>query len=175
MLPRLSPRALDRLGLLARLGLAAVWLASGALKVLDPAQTRVAVQAYEMLPAGLVEPVARTLPLLELALGTLLVVGAFSRCAAIVSVALLVVLMTGVTQAWVRGLSIDCGCFGGGGVVAEGSTRYPQELARDAGLLVLALWLLARPRTVGSLDCWCRDGADTASVERGSSAGQAAG
>lgn len=141
---------------MARLGLAAVFLVSGALKVLDPAQTRIAVRAYELLPSGLVGPVATGLPLVELALGTLLLVGAFTRWVALASAVLLLVLMTAVAQAWARGLSIDCGCFGGGGTVAKGSTHYPQELARDAATVLLALWLLVRPRTTLSLDEWLR-------------------
>jgi len=165
----------DVLSLVARLGLAAVWSVSGTMKALDPARTQVAVRAYAMLPADLIGPVARTLPLLELVLGTLLLLGAFTRWAALASVALLAVLMTGVAQAWVRGLSIDCGCFGGGGVVAAGSTRYPQELARDASLLALALWLLVWPASLGSVDQWFRAGAGTASASRGNQAGQSAG
>jgi uncharacterized membrane protein YphA (DoxX/SURF4 family) len=137
-----------------RLGLAAVFLVSGALKVIDPAQTKIAVRAYELLPPGLIGLVATTLPLLELVLGTLLLAGAFTRWAALASALLLVVLMTAVAQAWARGLSIDCGCFGGGGQVAKGDTHYPQELARDLGTLLLALWLLVRPRTALSVDGW---------------------
>ncbi len=156
-MPRLSHSVIDGLGTVARLGLGAVFLVSGALKVVDPAQTRVAVQAYELLPPGLVGPVAMALPLVELALGTLLVVGAFTWWAGLASALLLVVLMAGVGQAWARGLSIDCGCFGGGGPVAKGDTRYPQELARDLGMLLLALWLLVRPRTALSLDGWRAD------------------
>ncbi|MGH3799565.1 MAG: DoxX family protein [Pseudonocardiaceae bacterium] len=148
------------MGIVVRLGLAAVFLASGVLKVIDPAQTRVAVGAYQMLPAGLVGPVATVLPLAELALGTLLVAGAFTRWTALASAVLLMVLMTGVAQAWARGLSIDCGCFGGGGPVAEGTTRYPQELARDVGLSVLAWWLVVRPRTALSVDGWLRPDPD---------------
>ena len=125
---------------------------AGSFKVVDPVQTRFAVRAYEVLPPGLVVPVATLLPLAELALGTLLLVGAFIRWAALVSGVLLVVFMIGMAQAWARGLSIDCGCFGGGGWVAEDSTRYPQELARDVGLLALALWLLVRPSTALSAD-----------------------
>ncbi len=153
-MPRLSRSVLDGLGIVARLGLAAIFLVAGALKVVDPAQTQIAVRAYEVLPLGLVGPVATTLPLVELALGTLLVAGAFTRWTALASAVLLVVLMIGVAQAGARGLSIDCGCFGGGGAVDKGSTRYPQELARDFGALLLALWLLVRPRTALSLDGW---------------------
>jgi uncharacterized membrane protein YphA (DoxX/SURF4 family) len=144
-----------------RLGLAAVFLVSGVMKIVDPAQTRVAVTAYELLPQDLIGPVATGLPLLELALGTLLLAGAFTRWVALASGLLLVVLMVGMVQAWARGLSIDCGCFGGGGAVAPGSTRYPQELARDIGFELLALWLLVRPRTALSVDGWLHADPDT--------------
>jgi uncharacterized membrane protein YphA (DoxX/SURF4 family) len=133
-----------------------VFLVSGAIKVTDPAQTRVAVGAYELLAPELIGPVATALPLVELAVGTLLVLGVITRWVAVVSAVLLVALMAAVAQAWARGLSIDCGCFGGGGAVAEGDTHYPQELARDTGILLLALWLLLRPRTALSVDGWLR-------------------
>jgi hypothetical protein len=45
--------------------------------------------------------------------------------------------------------------------VARGSTRYPQELARDFGAWLLALWLVVRPRTALSLDGWLRADQDT--------------
>lgn len=158
---RLSRPVADGVGTVVRLGLATVFLVSGAVKILDPAQTRVAVTAYELLPQDLIGPVATGLPLLELALGTLLVAGAFTRWVALASGLLLVVLMAGMVQAWARGLSIDCGCFGGGGAVAPGSTQYPQELARDIGFELLALWLLVRPRTALSVDGWLRADPDT--------------
>ena len=144
--------ALDLVGTLARLGLAAVWLVSGALKAVDPDQTFVAVRAYDVLPPAGVEVVAAVLPFLELALGLLLLVGVGTRVVAVMSALLLLVFLAGVSQAWARGLSIDCGCFGGGGAVAPGATAYLQEILRDTGFLVLAAWLVVRPRTLLSLD-----------------------
>jgi uncharacterized membrane protein YphA (DoxX/SURF4 family) len=143
---------LDIVGTLARLGLAAVWLISGGLKAADLDQTYVAVRAYDVLPTAAVEVVAVMLPFLELALGLLLLVGVGTRAAAVLSAVLLVVFIAGVSQAWARGLSIDCGCFGGGGAVEPGNTAYVQELLRDTGFLVLAAWLIVRPRTLFSLD-----------------------
>ncbi len=145
-------RLLDVVGTLARLGLAAVWLVSGWLKAADPDQTYVAVRAYDVLPTAGVDVVAALLPWLELALGVLLLAGIGTRAVAILSAALLLVFVAGVAQAWVRGLSIDCGCFGGGGAVEPGRTMYVQELLRDAGFLLMAGWLIARPRTLFALD-----------------------
>lgn len=143
---------LDVVGTLARLGLAAVWLFSGVPKALDPDGTYVAVRAYDVLPPLGVELVAGVLPWLEIALGVLLLLGLGVRAAAAASAALLLVFVAGVTQAWARGLSIDCGCFGGGGQVEPGQTAYVQELVRDAGFLLLAAWLVVRPRTPAALD-----------------------
>ena len=145
-------RLLDVLGTLARLGLAAVWLVSGGIKAADPDQTYVAVRAYDVLPPGGVEIVAALLPWVELALGVLLLVGIGTRVVAVISVAVLLVFVAGVAQAWARGLSIDCGCFGGGGAVAPGETTYVQELLRDAGFLLMAGWLVARSYTLFALE-----------------------
>jgi uncharacterized membrane protein YphA (DoxX/SURF4 family) len=94
------------------------------------------------------------LQFLELALGALLLVGLGTRMVAIVSAVVLVAFIGAVAQSWARGLTIDCGCFGGGGQVAPGETQYPQEIARDIGFLLLAGWLLLRPRSVASLNGW---------------------
>ena len=150
-------RVQDVVGTLARLGLAAVWLLSGVPKALDPDQTYVAVRAYQVLPPPGVELVAAILPWLEIALAVLLLLGLGTRAVAAASAGLLVVFIAGVTQAWARGLSIDCGCFGGGGAVDPGETAYVAELLRDAGFLALAVWLVVRPRTYRSVDRWDRE------------------
>jgi len=142
----------DLIGTVARLGLAAVWLISGGSKVVDPEQTYVSVAAYDVLPAGMVTVVAAALPFVELALGVLLLLGLGTRAAAIASLVLLVAFIAGVGQAWARGLSIDCGCFGQGGTVDPTQTRYPQEIARDVGFALLAVWLIVRPQTLLALD-----------------------
>jgi uncharacterized membrane protein YphA (DoxX/SURF4 family) len=151
---RLPSKALDAVGTLFRLGLAAVWLISGAIKAADPNQTFAAVKAYQILPSGLVSVVAAVLPFLELAFGVLVLVGIGQRLMGILSALLLLVYIAGVAQSWARGLTIDCGCFGGGGQVAAGQTQYPQEILRDTGFLVLAVWLAVRPRTFFSVDGW---------------------
>ncbi len=143
---------LDLIGTLARLGLAAVWIVSGTLKAIDLDQTVVAVRAYDVLPRTAVDIVAAVLPFLEIAIGLLLLLGIGTRLVAVVSGVLLLVFLAGVTQAWARGLSIDCGCFGGGGAVAPEATAYVQEIVRDLGFLALTAWLVVRPHTLLSMD-----------------------
>jgi uncharacterized membrane protein YphA (DoxX/SURF4 family) len=146
-----SARVRDIVGTVARLGLAAVFLVSGLLKAIDPDATYVAVRAYDLLPKLGVALVAGALPWLEIVIGLLLLVGIATRAVAVASAVLLLGFMVGVTQAWARGLSIDCGCFGGGGAVDPGQTTYGRELLRDAGFLLLAGWLVVRPRTLAVL------------------------
>jgi uncharacterized membrane protein YphA (DoxX/SURF4 family) len=155
-----SRRVLDLVGTLVRVALAGIWLVSGGVKLADRIGTAVAVDAYDVLPTRFVPVVASVLPLFEIALGVLLLVGVGTRVAAVVSAALLVVFLAGLAQAWIRGLSIDCGCFGGGGAVAPGETQYGLELVRDLGFLALAGWLIARPHTLLALDAlWNRESA----------------
>lgn len=149
---RLPSRLLDTVGTIARLGLAAVWLISGAIKAADPIQTYAAVHAYQVLPNSLVSPVAAVLPYLELAFGLLVLLGIGTRLMGVLSGLLLLVYIAGVAQSWARGLTIDCGCFGGGGQVAAGQTQYPQEILRDIGFLALAVWLVVRPRSLFAVD-----------------------
>jgi uncharacterized membrane protein YphA (DoxX/SURF4 family) len=91
----------------------------------------------------------------ELALGALILVGVATRLVAAASAVLLTVFVAGVVSAWSRGLSIDCGCFGGGGDLAAGqSPSYGPEVLRDVVFLLLATYLIVFPRTRLSLDAW---------------------
>ncbi|MGI8415714.1 MAG: MauE/DoxX family redox-associated membrane protein [Nakamurella sp.] len=154
---------LDVVGLIVRLGVAAVWLISGFEKASNSLQTTVAVRAFQILPEGAVHPVAAVLPYLEIALGLLLLVGLAVRLTAVISAVMLMIYIAGVISAAARGLSIDCGCFGGGGTVSAGQTQYPAEILRDVGFLVLAAYLVWRPRSLLSVDAAVtgRSGRDT--------------
>jgi uncharacterized membrane protein YphA (DoxX/SURF4 family) len=140
------------LATVARLGLGAVFVVAGILKLPDPAAAVRAVRAYRLLPEALVSPVAFGLPMIEIVVGLALLAGVFVRTAALASAVLLVVFIVAVGSAWARGLQIDCGCFGHGGQVAAGQTAYPTEVARDIGLLIVALGLAWRPRSRFALE-----------------------
>ena len=129
----------------ARLLLGGVFVVAGALKLPDPSAAVRAVRAYRLLPEALVGPVAFGLPVVEIAVGLALLAGVFVRTAALAAAVLMAVYIAAVGSAWARGLQIDCGCFGGGGQVAAGRTAYPGEVARDVGLLLVALALARWP------------------------------
>lgn len=144
----------DVVGLLARLVLGGVLVVAGALKVGHLETSARAVRAYQLLPHDVAGWVGYGLPVLELAVGVLLVLGLFTRGAATVGGLLMVVFVAGIASAWARGLSIDCGCFGKGGTIDPSQTSYLQEIVRDMGLFACAAWLAVRPRTAYGLDGW---------------------
>jgi uncharacterized membrane protein YphA (DoxX/SURF4 family) len=145
-------RALDGVGLLARLVLGVVILVAGLLKVTTPQASANAVHAYQILPYDLGTYVGYALPIVEIIVGLLLVVGLFGRVSAALGTLLMVVFIAGIAQAWARGLTIDCGCFGGGGEIGASETNYPLEILRDIGLALCGAWLLWRPRSLASVD-----------------------
>ena len=145
-------RSAELVGLLARLILGVVLVVAGGLKVTSPAVSARAVRAFQILPYDFAGYVGYALPVVEILIGLLLVAGLFTRLSAAVGGLLMVAFIIGISSAWIRGLSIDCGCFGGGGTVAARQTQYLADLFRDAGLIACAAWLVARPRTAYSLD-----------------------
>lgn len=140
------------IGLLARLVLGGVLFVAGYLKVGTPSKSQMAVRAYEMLPVSIANFMGLALPIIEIALGLLLILGAATRLSAIFGGLIMFAFIIAIAQAWARGLSIDCGCFGGGGTIAKEDTRYLPEILRDLGLVMLALYLIRYPVTKFSVD-----------------------
>ena len=145
-------RLLDLVGLVARLVLGGVLLYAGATKVLTPVGSARAVQAYQIFPFEVAQYIGYALPMVEIILGVLLILGLFTRTTAIIGTVLMVLFIAGIASAWARGLAIDCGCFGGGGEVAPGETQYPRRIAEDVAFALCGVWLIVRPRSLLSLD-----------------------
>ena len=140
------------IGLLSRLVLGGVLLVAGYLKVGTLDKSQMAVRAYELLPISLANFLGLVLPFFEVVIGLLLILGAATRVVAALGGFTMFIFIIAIAQAWARGLNIDCGCFGGGGAVAPGETRYLQEILRDAGLVAMALFLIRYPVSKFSVD-----------------------
>jgi uncharacterized membrane protein YphA (DoxX/SURF4 family) len=143
-------RSLRTAGRLAcRLYPAVLLLWSGLAKAFDEQGSIVAVDAYDVLPDGMVRLVAAVLPWVEIAVGLLLLLGLFVRFAGIAAAVLGAMFIAAMAQAKARGLAIDCGCFGGGGAGA-GVTWW--DIVRDVPIVLCGLYLAARPRGPLQLD-----------------------
>jgi uncharacterized membrane protein YphA (DoxX/SURF4 family) len=144
----------DWVGLAARLLLGGVLLVAGGLKLGNLADSVYAVRSYRMLPYDLTAAVGYALPIIEVAVGLLLILGLFTRGAALVGSLLMVAFVIAIGSVWARGIAIDCGCFGGGGEISadQALASYPWEILRDVGLLACGVWLVIRPRTAWALE-----------------------
>ena len=71
-----------------------------------------AILAFEILPDWATRPVAKGLPLIEVALGASMVVGFFTDITALVSFALIAVLTVSVIHALAKGQRFFCPCLG---------------------------------------------------------------
>jgi uncharacterized membrane protein YphA (DoxX/SURF4 family) len=140
------------IGLISRVVLGGVLFAAGYLKAIAPDKSQMAVRAYDILPISVANFLGLVLPFLEIAIGVLLLLGALTRVMAALGGFTMIIFIIAISQAWARGLNIDCGCFGGGGAVEPGQTKYLQEILRDTGLALLAAYLIRYPVTKFSID-----------------------
>ena len=140
------------LTLLFRLTLGGVLLAAGYLKAINPQKSAMAVRAYELLPVSIANLFGYILPWFEIGVGALLILGVAVRISAILGGFTMLMFIIAISQAWARGLSIDCGCFGGGGTVDPDQTKYLEEILRDFGLLLTGIYLYRFPKGRFGLD-----------------------
>jgi uncharacterized membrane protein YphA (DoxX/SURF4 family) len=134
-----------------RVGLAVVLFTAGWAKFTEaPALQKLAVQAYQILPDSTTGAVGVGLPILELCLAAMLVLGFATRFAAGAAGVLMVIFIAGIISVWVRGLKIDCGCFGGGGATKD--PHYLREIFRDLGFLAMAAWIVVLPKSKLAVD-----------------------
>ena len=126
--------------LVFRLTLGGLFVYAGIFKVLDPLDFAQNIRNYRLVGQSLSFIAAVVLPWLEILAGLALAAGIWKRVSALIISGLLVffILLTLVTI--LRGLDVDCGCFGalsrksGFGVILE-----------DLGMLFMGLCLLFSP------------------------------
>jgi uncharacterized membrane protein YphA (DoxX/SURF4 family) len=131
--------------LLLRIALGAILVYSAWSKLKDSwALFAMAVDSYQVLPLWGVRLVARTLPWVELLIGVLLIVGRWMRVATVACSLLLLVFFGLMVRAHLKGMEINCGCFGPGEAISW------RTLLRDgamvAGSLLLTVMTLMRKR-----------------------------
>ena len=99
--------------LVLRMALGAVFVYAAWTKIREPWQIfAMAIAAYDVLPEWAVTGVARGLPWLEMLIGLLLIAGRWRRVSAAAASVLLLVFFGLMIRAYVKGMEINCGCFG---------------------------------------------------------------
>jgi uncharacterized membrane protein YphA (DoxX/SURF4 family) len=122
--------------LVLRIGLGAIFIYAAYTKLTESWRLFAAgIASYEVLPMWAVELLARTLPWFELLVGLLLIAGRWLRVSTVATSALLLVFFSLMVRAYVKGMTIDCGCFGTGEAISW------KTLLRDGGMLAGSLFV----------------------------------
>lgn len=139
----MTSKWLDRpwLALGCRVILGAVFVYASWDKILNPAEFAKSVFNYQILPVVASNLVAMSLPWLELFAGLALIVGVLKVESSLLVNGLLVIFIVAISIALVRGVDIDCGCFGAGG--GDGRRIGLLTLFQDLAL-VGAGWIALR-------------------------------
>lgn len=130
-------RTRDRLFLLLKCLIAALFIFAGVGKILNPAVFAQDIDNYRLLPYFLVTLVAVILPWLEVLTGILLIIGRWKKSAAFMLLVLCFTFLIAIGSAMARGLDITCGCFS---MTNEGTRVGYMRLIEDIvlfGLIVM--------------------------------------
>ena len=138
----MPPDSSHRYAVLAvSIALAAIFIYAGVDKIRDPLQFADSIAAFAILPAVLINLLALGLPPFEIACGLLLLGPPTRRVGALAVAVISVIFFTALASALLRGLTLDCGCFGTG---APSRPRMWLELGLDLLLFSGALFVYLR-------------------------------
>lgn len=131
---------LKPLQLCARLVLAGVLAYAGLAKLGDLSGVAASIANYRILEDAVVPFVAALLPAAEIAVAVALVGGPCVQGGALLSAIMLVTFAAGMAQARLRGIDVECGCFGPGieSKVSWTKVALNLALASVAGVLTWA-------------------------------------
>ena len=141
---------------LARWTLGAVFIYAGSIKLLMPKPFAVLIEAYGIVPEGLIMSVAIILSALEVAAGIGLVFD-IEKSLGVIAGLLTLFLALMIYGIWM-GLDIDCGCFGPKDPEAEAfhglRSSFYRDLAMLAGVVFIYGWrqyLAFKPKKITQL------------------------
>lgn len=131
--------------LASRLFLGGIFVAAAWPKLLDLPAFAQSIKHYDMVPIEILPHFATLLVGLELVVGVALIAGLWRRGASAWVTAMLVMFTVALSTAYLRGLSIDCGCFTSDLSplkAAEKRAHIVDRIVQDLGMLVVAVNLL---------------------------------
>ncbi len=123
------------------LAMAGIFIYAAIDKISDPLQFADSIAAFGILPAVFISLLALCLPPFEIACGLLMLAPRTRRIGSLAIILLSAIFFTALASALLRGLTLDCGCFGAG---APSRPRMWLELVLDMALFAGALFVYLR-------------------------------
>tara|TARA_B100000959_G_scaffold87635_1_gene92900 strand:- start:30 stop:485 length:456 start_codon:yes stop_codon:yes gene_type:complete len=99
------------IALLCRVILGVILVYASIDKIVHPEEFAKSIGNYNVLPFGLENLLGIILPVLELLVGSCLILGIMLDGSAIITAGMMTVFIIALSQAMIRGIDINCGCF----------------------------------------------------------------
>ena len=115
---------------------------AGLAKIGDLGSFAQQVHNFRLLPVPLENLITMTLPWVEVLAALALILGVQARAGGVVAAGLMTVFTLAVLAALLRGLDIECGCFG----TADAARVGVVKVLENFGMLALAVLASLRPR-----------------------------
>jgi uncharacterized membrane protein YphA (DoxX/SURF4 family) len=127
------------ISIVLRIFLGCFFIYTGIIKIIEPLEFFVVIENYQLVPTYLANFIAIVLPWLEFYCGLFLLLGIFMRTSTLFITTLMVVFTLTILSAIMRGLDIECGCYGGESPV--GWTKIGENFI----LILMSLYLIYKP------------------------------
>ncbi|MDO9289590.1 MAG: MauE/DoxX family redox-associated membrane protein [Thermodesulfovibrionales bacterium] len=142
-----------RLSFIFRIIVGGIFLISGLAKISDPIRFILTLREFRLFPEIIIPFTAIYLPWLEFILGLLLITGLLYRTGSLMLACLNFVFMLAILSVIVRGIDVDCGCFG---LLAD-MLKIPdmadmKAVIRNLLFIGMSIYIFRAKRTIFSLE-----------------------
>lgn len=137
MTRRMSPTLARGLYGLCRMVLGAIFIYAAISKLGAPQEFADSIASFRLVPDPIISVVALGLPLFELVCGLFILTGYFCATGLLSVIGMLVFFLAALLVALVRGLPVECGCFGAHSWLGA---NPGMALVRDGVLLAAAVY-----------------------------------
>lgn len=126
---------------LLRFGFGGILVYAALNKIPHPYEFASIIENYRVFGEGLSRWIAVWIPYLELIVGLLLIIGIWLDAASLINAGLMFIFLVLVTQAYIRHLDIDCGCFSVEKSEPIESIKILENIGYLCGSLLLLNWI----------------------------------
>lgn len=127
--------------MVARLLLGSIFIYASYHKIIAPDEFAKIVYGYDLFPSETINLIAIIIPFVELISGIALIIGIYTRPAAIVIIGMLTAFVIAISINIIRGHEFDCGCFSSD--TSQAANTAWQTLGRDMIFLMLGIYIFS--------------------------------
>tara|TARA_B100001250_G_C19685358_1_gene737791 strand:- start:30 stop:497 length:468 start_codon:yes stop_codon:yes gene_type:complete len=139
----MSPNYKHIIAIIFRYILGIVFIYASYSKIIDPIKFSATIDLYKATPIVVNNLIALIVPWIELLIGFLLIFNKGIKGSIVISIGLFIVFIILLSQAYFRGFTLDCGCFGGLGKLSESELRFNmlRRIVEDIIFLCMSIYL----------------------------------